>query len=519
MDKVALTGFMGAGKSAVGAALAQALGVDFLDVDERLVAKHGPIVEQFERDGEAVFRARELDAVRAWLRQPGPGIAALGGGAFHLPQVREALWGRATTVFLDVPLEVARRRVAGGEGRPLWDEEVEGRFVQRAEGYWEADRRVDGSGAVDEVVGRVREALQGAERPVGRAVPVGVSPPYDVWVGRGFAGLRARVLDACPTAAEGVVLVSDTTVDPLWAETVERELPVARRVVLPAGEAHKGWSSLQAVVDGILEGRAHRGTVVVALGGGVLGDVAGLGAALALRGLPVVQLPTTLLAMVDASVGGKTAINHGRGKNLVGAFHQPSLVWAASSTLGTLDPYERRSGWGEVAKTALIGDPSLLDLVPEGERAATRGCYGLLEEAVARCVAVKAEVVAADALERGVRVWLNAGHTVAHGLETALGHGVIAHGHAVALGLLAELRWALGEGFCEDPSLLDALEAALAGSGLDLDVPAYDRRAALDAMAHDKKGTGRGVKVPVPRRAGEMTVVEVPRQQLDALLP
>lgn len=520
MDKVALTGFMGAGKTSVGRALAVALGVDFLDVDSSLVAAHGSIARQFERDGEAGFRAREAAVVQRWVEGEGAGILALGGGAWHRPAVREALWRRATTVFLDVPLETSRARVGSGDDRPLWDEGVEARFAERQPGYREADVVVDGTGPVAAVVERVRAALGSARRSARRTVPVALAGEgYDVHVARGFAGLGEAVIERLPAATEGVVLVSDDTVAPLWEAAVGRELPIARRVVLPAGEAFKGWPSLQAVVDGILDGPAHRGTVVVALGGGVVGDVAGLGAALALRGLPVVQLPTTLLAMVDASVGGKTAINHPRGKNLVGTFHQPSLVWAASTTLGTLEPLERRAGWGEVAKTALIGDPGLLDGLPEAEVAAAAGRLAPVEEAVARCVAVKARVVAEDAMERGVRVWLNAGHTVAHGLETALGHGTLSHGHAVALGLVAELRWAVHEGVCVDPTLLPRLAAALEGAGLDLEVPPFDRDVALEAMGRDKKGTGASVRVPVPRRAGEMVVVDVPRQRLGDLLP
>jgi len=520
MDKVALTGFMGAGKTTVGRALAAAMGAAFLDVDAALVEAHGPIARQFRDDGEAAFREREACLVQAWVDREDSGIVALGGGAWHLPSVQEALWGRAATVFLDVPLDVARARVVRDEERPLWDDSVAARFQARQAGYREADLRVDASAPVAAVVDRILEGLS-TRRPVAAmAVPVELDAhAYEVHVGRGFAGLGDRLRAVCSAAHEGVVLVSDETVDPLWTAAVEREISVARKVVLPAGEAHKGWSSLQDVVDGILDGPAHRGTVVVALGGGVVGDIAGLGASLALRGLPVVQLPTSLLAMVDASVGGKTAINHTRGKNLVGAFHQPSLVWAASAVLGTLAPIERRAGWGEVAKTALIGDPSLLEVLPAAEAAAAAGSLHLVEQAVARCVAVKARVVAEDALERGVRVWLNAGHTVGHGLETALGHGAIPHGHAVALGLLAELKWALGEGVCVEPELMARLEASLVGAGLCLDVPPFDREAALEAMGRDKKGTGGGVRLPLPRRAGEMVVVDLPRARLAELLP
>ncbi len=519
-DRVALVGFMGAGKSTVGRVLAGRLGCDLVDLDQQLERDHGPIAAPSARDGEASFRAREAAAVAAWVEQDAAGILALGGGAFHLPSVREALWGRVRTVFLDVPLDVARARVGTGRSRPLWDASVDARFLQRQPGYCSAELRVDATGSVETVVDRVLDALAvpSGEEPVSVSVAL-ARDPYEVWVAGGLAGLGESVRRVLPTAAEGVVLVSDDQVAPLWADAVARELSIARQVVLPAGEAHKGWASLQAVVDGILAGPTHRGTVVVALGGGVVGDVAGLGAALALRGVPIVQIPTTLLAMVDASVGGKTAINHERGKNLVGAFHQPALVWAASATLGTLDLAERLAGWGEVAKIALIGDPALLAAMPGAEADARDGAWAGVEEAVRRCVAVKARVVVADARERGVRVWLNAGHTVAHGLETALGHGTLSHGHAVALGLLAELRWAIAEGVCEDPGLYAALEAALGGVGLDLDVPRYDRDAALVAMGLDKKGTGRGVKLPLPRRAGEMTVIELPRERLGELLP
>ncbi len=520
MDKVALTGFMGAGKTTVGQALAAAMGVGFLDVDAALVEAHGPIARQFREDGEAVFRAREASVVQGWVDQEASGIVALGGGAWHGPAVREALWGRAATVFLDVPLDVARERVGEGPWRPLWDGGVAARFHSRQAAYRESSLRVDASVPLASVVEHILSKLSTLRPVAARVLPVELGAhAYEVHVARGFAGLGDRLRSACPASHEGVVLVSDETVAPLWMAAVEREVPVVRTVVLPAGEAHKGWASLHDVVDGILDGPTHRGTVVVALGGGVVGDIAGLGAALALRGLPIVQIPTSLLAMVDASVGGKTAINHTRGKNLVGAFHQPSLVWAASAVLGTLDPTERRAGWGEVAKTALIGDPTLLEILPAAEAAVAAGSLLLVEDAVARCVAVKARVVAEDALERGVRVWLNAGHTVGHGLETALGHGAIPHGHAVALGLVAELKWALREGVCEEPELLGRLRASLAGAGLTLDVPPFSREVALEAMGRDKKGTGGSVRVPVPRRAGEMVVVDVPRARLGDLLP
>lgn len=337
---------------------------------------------------------------------------------------------------------------------------------------------------------------------------------YEVTVSASYAGMGAAVRARLPGAEAGVVLVTDDTVAPLWKTAVTDELEVARTVVLPAGEAHKGWGALKQVVDGILDGVTDRHTTVVALGGGVVGDVAGLGAALALRGLPLVQLPTTLLAMVDSSVGGKTAINHATGKNLVGAFHQPSLVWANLATLGTLDPRERAAGYGEILKTAVIGDPALIESTPDADEAYRRGELGPLADAVARCVAVKARVVGEDAREQGIRIWLNAGHTVGHGLETALGHGVLRHGHAVALGLVAETAWAAATGRCEEADLPARLVRAFEQLGLSMAPPEANLAAVVRAMGRDKKGAGQGVRVPFAVRAGQMAVEFVRRASL-----
>ena len=331
---------------------------------------------------------------------------------------------------------------------------------------------------------------------------------YDVCVTRGWDGLRQRL--------HGVghgppVVITDDVVAPLYLDEVSRRLAPRATVVVPSGEGSKSWRRLGMVVDRLLEAGVDRRTPVVALGGGMVGDLAGLAAALTLRGLPVVQLPTTLLAMVDSAVGGKTAVNHPRGKNLVGAFHQPSLVWANLDTLDTLPPEQLASGLGEVVKTAVVGDATLLDVVAQGDR-------DRQGEVVGRCVACKARVVAADEQESGVRAWLNAGHTVGHAVETAAGHGQVAHGVAVAHGLVAEARWAVAEGVCIDPDLPDRLADLLWRLRLP-DLPAtFDHGAAEAALQVDKKAVGDMMSLPVPRRAGEMVLVPVPRARLPELL-
>lgn len=334
---------------------------------------------------------------------------------------------------------------------------------------------------------------------------------YAVHVGHGMKGLGAAV--AAVTGGRPPVVVTDERVAPLYLDAVRSELgAVHATVVVPAGESQKNWTTLETIVDGLLRAGIDRRTTVVALGGGVVGDVVGFAAAITLRGLKVVQIPTTLLSMVDSSVGGKTAINHPVGKNLVGAFHQPSLVWADLETLATLPRVEVVAGMGEVLKTAVVGDAGLLDLLERDD------VMDHLEEVVARCVATKASVVARDEREGGIRAWLNAGHTVGHGLETALGHGRMPHGIAVAHGLVAETRWAVEEGICTDPGLPDRLAAvvtALAAPEVPSDL---DHSAAVAAMEVDKKAADDMLVLPVPARAADMRLCRLPKTRLPELL-
>lgn len=341
---------------------------------------------------------------------------------------------------------------------------------------------------------------------------------YPVVVERGDYASLGSALEAAGVGPS-LAVITDDRVGPLWLDAALSSLQTGGREVevvhtFPAGEEHKTLDTWARAVQALLEARAHRRTTVVALGGGVVGDVAGFVAATLLRGVPLVQLPTTLLAMVDSSVGGKTGVNVPTGKNLVGAFHQPLLVYAALDTLSTLEPVERVAGLGEVVKTALLGDAALLARLEAESEALRAGEGSALAPVVGRCVEIKAEVVAADEREAGLRAVLNAGHTVGHAVETALGHGRIRHGEAVALGLVAEARWAVRQGLCKDPALPSRLQALCRSLGLPWQLPALPTRALVRAALLDKKRIGDRLTLPVPVHAGEMRLVQVPLAEL-----
>jgi 3-dehydroquinate synthase len=353
-------------------------------------------------------------------------------------------------------------------------------------------------------------------------VPVALGDrAYRVVVADGFDGLGDAV--RADLGARRFVVVTDGTVEPLWGEVARAALGagVVGTIVLPAGEPHKHLGTWRTCVEALLALGLDRRVAVIALGGGVVGDVAGFAAATVLRGLNVVQVPTTVLAMVDSSVGGKTAVNTEHGKNLVGVFHQPSLVWAPLDALETLDARERVAGLAEVVKTGLVVDADLFDDVRVSAAHLAAGDRDATRRIVARSVAAKAEVVAADERESGPRICLNAGHTVGHAIENVAGYGALRHGEAVGVGLVAETTYATRVGLCADPDLAPRVAEVLRALGLPTTAseaaPGLDRTALAAAAALDKKADGDRVIVPLVVRPGHWRASSLDRPEINAL--
>ena len=354
--------------------------------------------------------------------------------------------------------------------------------------------------------------------PVVSTIQVGTSSrTYDVVVGSGLLeGIGERVCATCNPDA--VIIVSDTNVAPLYLEPVRTSLESAglrvAEVTVPAGEPHKNLQTYGQILNAMAQAELTRSSLVVALGGGVVGDMAGFAAATYMRGIEVVQVPTTLLSMVDSSVGGKTAIDLDCGKNLVGAFLQPSLVVADVETLATLNPYVFADGMGEVVKHAVLADPELFDELLA--RPLTQDEDPLyLAQVVARNVAIKRDVVATDEQERGLRQTLNLGHTIGHAIEAASNYQQ-GHGHCVAAGLCYIARAAEARGWTE----LGTSERIVSCTAAQ-DLPTTSARKPDEIFAqatHDKKRHGTTVNVVIPESIGYSTLRTITLDELHTLI-
>ena len=535
---IVLIGLMGAGKTSIGRRLAARLGLPFRDADAEIELAAGCTVsELFERWGEASFRDGERRVIRRLLAGD-PLVLATGGGAFMDPQTREVIRSDAISVWLRCSLATLVRRVSGRQHRPLLHDadpaEVLTRLMRaRNPVYAEADIIVDcGEESLEHTRSKVQAALSRWQPPrrLAVALPGG---SYDVVAGPGLLE-RAGALLAPILPQRRAVVVTDDTVAALHLPALLAGLAEtgieARAVSMAPGEKSKSLEVFGQVVDGLLETGVERRTAVIALGGGVVGDLAGFAAASVLRGLPFIQAPTTLLAQVDSSVGGKTGINTRWGKNLVGAFHQPRLVIADTGTLATLPLRELRSGYAEVAKAGLIGDPALWTWCERRGEAVVGGDAAAQADAVVRACAFKAAVVADDEREEapeGGRALLNLGHTFAHAFEAELGYGgALLHGEAVGLGLALAFRLSERLGLCPGDDRR-RVEAHLEAVGLATEVatlPCASRRrfSAARLVAHmrrDKKGRDGRMRFVLVRGIGEaFTTDDVPEAEVLDLL-
>jgi 3-dehydroquinate synthase len=334
---------------------------------------------------------------------------------------------------------------------------------------------------------------------------------YDIQIGAGLLG-EAATWQGLPSATAALI-VTNTTVAPLYAARLSASLAAHYRavfeVVLPDGEEHKDWTTLNRIFDALLSHGCDRKTVLFALGGGVVGDMAGFAAASYMRGVPFVQVPTTLLAQVDSSVGGKTAINHPLGKNMIGAFYQPERVVCDLDTLSTLPARELSAGLAEVIKYGPIADLAFLDWIEANIEALMRRERAALAHAVRRSCEIKAEVVGQDEREAGLRAILNFGHTFGHAIESGLGYGKWLHGEAVGCGMVMAMHLSRRLGLV-DEAFVQRVTALIARAGLPIVGPALGAERYLELMRIDKKAEAGQIRFVVVERPGQAAVRTAP---------
>ncbi|MFN8532338.1 MAG: 3-dehydroquinate synthase [Dehalococcoidia bacterium] len=498
-----LTGFSTTGKSSVGARVAKRLGFDFLDIDAIVSERAGcSIAAIFAERGEAHFRDLESAALAEALEGERR-VVATGGGAVLRGENRTLMRQRALVVCLEARPEAILARLAGqaDEVRPLLAGDPETRLAdlkrERAVLYADADWIVQtdllGPEAAAAEVIRAWNALPHRLRPPAVGGPTAVvstgTVSYPIYVGAGILAMLGELVRRHSTG--GVVwLLADERAAALHGETALAALAgaglAATLRIVPSGESSKDLAVAAELFRWLAAQRAERRDTVVALGGGVTGDLAGFVAASFLRGIALVQVPTTLLAMTDSSVGGKTGVNLPEGKNLVGAFHQPRFVLADVDVLRTLPDRERCAGWAETIKHALIRDPALLDTLEQDAGPLLTLDRDRLVDVVGRSMAVKAEVVSADEREDGLRMILNYGHTAGHALEAAGGYTALLHGEAVAVGMAAAAKIGVALGVTP-PELEHRQNALIARFGLPLRAEGLPFDRALSALAFDKK--------------------------------
>ncbi|MCX4189923.1 3-dehydroquinate synthase [Methylophaga sp. OBS3] len=329
---------------------------------------------------------------------------------------------------------------------------------------------------------------------------------YPIYIGEQL--LTQTELFAAHIKGKEVLIVTNDTVAPLYLDTVKETLANYRveTVILPDGEQYKTFEVLQAVFDGLLKARMSRQTTIIALGGGVIGDMAGFAAACYQRGVPFIQVPTTLLSQVDSSVGGKTAVNHPLGKNMIGAFYQPQCVFADIDTLNTLDDRQLSAGLAEVIKYGLINDADFFDWLEANMAGLVARQPELLTQAIARSCQDKADTVAADEREQGVRALLNLGHTFGHAIETGCGYGVVLHGEAIAIGMVmaADLSQRLG---WIQTAEVERIKSVLQAAGLPITVPEEMTTGRfMDLMAVDKKVQDGAIRLILMRGIGQSVI-------------
>jgi 3-dehydroquinate synthase len=512
---IILTGFMGSGKSTVGRLLAQQLQFEFVDTDDLIETREGrSIASIFNEEGEPFFRRLEQQISRELSLRHGL-VVATGGRLMLYPDNAAALGATGSVFCLVATAEEIMTRLANEPGRrPLLDvphpmRRIRELLQQRESAYGRFPQINTSSKTPQQLVGEIQLLLDkeilNVTYPHGR---------YNVVVG---SDLLPDVRQLSSIQGQ-LAIITDSNVGPLYVDRCGR---VGCIVTIPAGEQHKTLTTVHQIYDQLLAAGLDRQGTILALGGGVVGDVAGFVAATYLRGIDVVQCPTTLLAMVDASVGGKTGVDLPQGKNLIGAFKQPIGVFADLTSLITLPAEEFAAGMGEVIKAGLIANPVLFERLETGPKLLPPHDLddaSMLANVVTDAIQVKRDIVQEDPFEKGRRAVLNLGHTFAHAIEQVSGYSV-RHGEAVGMGLVAAAHLSAVLGYCAK-ELQPRIEAALDNANLPVRIPAKLPATALyRAMGSDKKKAAGKLHFVLLRDVGDVFIAgDVPQTAVNDTL-
>ena len=534
-----LVGLMGSGKTTVGRALARKLNKRFIDSDHEIEARTGvsiPVI--FEIEGEVSFRQREADVIRDLTAQNDI-VLATGGGAILNPDSLRYLHERGTVIYLRAGISSILQRTKNDKNRPLLRtadprKKLEELEAQRHPLYQKAAHLVIETGRpnvqhlVQNILDKLPQSLVASyfqshstnmhslHQSAIQSMNVQLGErSYPISIGQDLLGNAALLGEKI--RGTHVVVVTNTVVAPLYLQTLETQLHALGKtcsaVILPDGEVYKNWDNLNLIFDHLLAHKCDRKTTLIALGGGVIGDMTGFAAATYMRGVPFVQVPTTLLSQVDSSVGGKTGINHPLGKNMIGAFYQPQAVIADTATLNTLPDKELSAGLAEVIKHGAIIDATFFTWLEQNMSKLRAKDPQALAHVIARSCEIKADVVRQDEREGGLRAILNFGHTFGHAIEAGLGFGTWLHGEAVGCGMVmaAELSFRLGYiDFVSKTRIKQLVEAA----GLPVVAPDLGEQRWLELMEVDKKNEGGQIKFILLKPLGTAVITSVPEPVL-----
>ncbi len=517
MTHIFLYGPSGTGKSTIGQLLANQLHLPFVDLDRVIETKAGMSIPQImEQQGETAFRDLETIALKEFVghaysvtehgglqTRPTESIIALGGGALLRDENRQLAEANGKVFLLMAGLDALIARLESDSNkRPLLAgdlrEKLSALLAKRAEHYASFVNRIEVDGKSIEQVANQIQIMLGRHH-------LSAMGKYEVYVG--------QVSNLTNFPMQNPFIVTDENVAKHHLAKIKNILPDAKSIVLPAGEEHKNLETISRLWKSFLENGLDRMSTVIALGGGVIGDMTGFAASTFMRGINWIAIPTTLLAMVDASIGGKTGFDLPEGKNLIGSFHPPRLVLADPSLLLTLSDRELRSGMAEVVKHGIISDHELFELCKHS----MDWVKDNLEEIVKRAMAVKIQVIEEDPYEKGIRAALNLGHTIGHAVELVSKFN-LRHGEAIAIGMMAEAKYAARVGVA-GVGLVEAIESTLSALGLPIHIPGeMPREEIIRAMRVDKKKNAKVIRFALPSEIGKVELVDVSVSDLESVI-